>query len=337
MERPARIRRHLSYANVAATLALVLGTSGGAYAAVKSGDDGGSRRILGCFGEDTGTLRVVASQARCGRRETPISWNAQGPRGRTGERGAMGARGPQGAVGVRGADGGVGIPGTPGVQGLTGGAGATGPQGIQGIAGMPGAGVRGAAGGRGAKGDRGGAGPAGARGGTGADGAAGPQGVAGPQGATGPQGAAGATGAQGAAGPAGPKGDPGQAGPSQVAWVRGPVATLPAGDHLLLVDATIVGDSQDAQVVCTPRRVSDETTGAVQVTSQPQASTAGRGQRQVAHGTAIVRSNGALVVDAACTATSSSEAGAGPPEVHVVLHAVRTGSTTELPAGTVAP
>ena len=137
MERTGRIRRRLSYANVAATLALVLGTSGGAYAAVRSGDGDGSRRILGCFAERTGTLRVVTGHAGCGRLETPISWNAQGPRGRDGERGALGARGPQGAVGVRGADGGTGIPGTPGAQGLTGPEGATGLQGVQGIAGMP--------------------------------------------------------------------------------------------------------------------------------------------------------------------------------------------------------
>lgn len=95
------MRRHLSYVNVAATLALVLAMGGGAYAAVSSipGSDG---IIHGCYAKTSGVLRLVGTKKRCSKRETAI---------------AFGQRGRDGAPGRTGA---VGLPGTPGLQGAPG-------------------------------------------------------------------------------------------------------------------------------------------------------------------------------------------------------------------------
>ena len=95
------MRRHLSYANVAATLALVFAMGGGAYAAVTSipGSDG---IIHGCYSKSSGVLRLVGSKKRCSKRETAIAFS---------QRGRDGASGPAGVAG---------LPGTPGQQGAPG-------------------------------------------------------------------------------------------------------------------------------------------------------------------------------------------------------------------------
>ena len=93
------ITRHLSYANVASTLALVFAMGGGAYAALAPVHDG---IIHTCFRKSNGVLRVVRAGARCGRHERPLAFNQRGPVGR---RGATGAQGPTGKTGATGKTG----------------------------------------------------------------------------------------------------------------------------------------------------------------------------------------------------------------------------------------
>jgi hypothetical protein len=106
-------RRHLSYANVVATLALVLAMGGGALAA--------THYLI------TSTKQIsphVLSQLR-GRR---------GPAGKTGKRGPQGK--PGGPRGPRGREGPIGVPGLMGVQGVEG---PEGHKGVRGEKGDPGA------------------------------------------------------------------------------------------------------------------------------------------------------------------------------------------------------
>ena len=119
-----------------------------------------------CVNNQSGNMRLAASQADCKGQEVFVHWNVQGVQGPTGP---TGLTGPQGAVGPTGAKGDQGV---PGVQGPTG---AKGDQGVQGLQGSTGA-----------KGDQG------IPGIQGATGATGDQGIQGAQGATGATGAAGA-------------------------------------------------------------------------------------------------------------------------------------------------
>jgi hypothetical protein len=99
------IRRHLSYANVASTLALVFAMGGGAYAALSPVHNG---VIHTCYRTGNGTLRVVRAGARCTRRERALAFNQRGPVG------PRGATGPQGRTGKTGAAGKTGRAGTAG-------------------------------------------------------------------------------------------------------------------------------------------------------------------------------------------------------------------------------
>jgi hypothetical protein len=93
------IRRHLSYANVASTLALVFAMGGGAYAALSPVHNG---VIHTCYRGSNGALRVVRAGARCGRRERALAFDQRGPVGR---RGATGLPGPMGKTGATGKTG----------------------------------------------------------------------------------------------------------------------------------------------------------------------------------------------------------------------------------------
>jgi hypothetical protein len=96
------IRQHLSYANVAATLALVFAMSGGAIAAT-GGFTTASNSIKACVGRN-GILKVQAGK-RCKSGQKAVSWNQQGPVGAQGPAGATGAMGPTGTAGLNGAPG----------------------------------------------------------------------------------------------------------------------------------------------------------------------------------------------------------------------------------------
>lgn len=100
-----RIRKHISYANVAATLALVLAMSGGAVAASGGFSSGGTLRA--CANEE-GVIRLLKAGKHCQKGQKSVSWNQAGPAG------AKGATGASGATGAPGAAGSAGTPGTPG-------------------------------------------------------------------------------------------------------------------------------------------------------------------------------------------------------------------------------
>jgi Lamin Tail Domain len=68
--------------------------------------------IFACKHPSGGWLRQVAGPAHCRRRETPVNWNIEGPKGDPGQDGAPGAKGDQGDKGDKG------DPGTV-VSGLT--------------------------------------------------------------------------------------------------------------------------------------------------------------------------------------------------------------------------
>jgi hypothetical protein len=92
-----RIRQHLSYANVTATLALVFAMSGGAIAAT-GGFTSAPSSIKACVGGN-GVLKLQAGK-KCRSGQKAVSWSQQGPAGAQGATGSPGATGPQGAPGV---------------------------------------------------------------------------------------------------------------------------------------------------------------------------------------------------------------------------------------------
>ena len=102
-----RIRRHLSYANVAATLALVFAISGGAIAASGGFTSGGA--LHACVNGE-GTLKLLKAGRQCKNGQKTVVWNQTGPAGPRGATGATGASGTSGAPGAPGA------PGTPAVS-----------------------------------------------------------------------------------------------------------------------------------------------------------------------------------------------------------------------------
>jgi hypothetical protein len=89
-----RIRTHLSYANVAATLALVFAMSGGAIAAT-GGFTAASNSIKACVGSN-GVLKLQTGK-KCKHGQKAVTWNQKGPAG------AKGATGPSGIAGLNGA------------------------------------------------------------------------------------------------------------------------------------------------------------------------------------------------------------------------------------------
>jgi len=163
--RMSKLSPKLTYANVAATLALVFSMSGGALAA-------------GHY--------LINSKKQINPKVLKALQGAKGPKGATGTAGAAGpsgAAGTTGATGLEGRRGPEGLKGSGGLAGETGGtgpAGTTGPQGDTGPTGVTGEkGSEGKAGGEGKQG------PTGAQGGTGEHGATGATGSTGPSGESG--------------------------------------------------------------------------------------------------------------------------------------------------------
>ena len=120
-------RPRVTYANVAATSALVIALGGGAYAATGGFTD--ARGVVhACVNNRSGAVSVVKGSASCrkvktvnGRivfpGETALAWSQQGPQG---DPGRQGPPGPQGETGRQGPQGDPGLPGSAGPQ-LTGG------------------------------------------------------------------------------------------------------------------------------------------------------------------------------------------------------------------------
>jgi hypothetical protein len=115
-----KLRTHLSYANVAATMALVFALTGGAFAATSHSGGGGSTGS-----KATASVTPVATAAK---KKAKAKAPARGPAGPAGKNGTNGTNGAPGATGPAGATG----PGGP--QGPAG----TGTQGEKGLQGEPG-------------------------------------------------------------------------------------------------------------------------------------------------------------------------------------------------------
>lgn len=116
----SQIRKRATYANVAATLALLFAMTGGAFAA--------SKYLI------TSTKQIKPSvlaqiKGKNGAPGKAGAAGAQGPQGQAGPAGAKGENGSNGTNGTNGADGKAGKDGAAGSKGSTGPTGATGPQG----------------------------------------------------------------------------------------------------------------------------------------------------------------------------------------------------------------
>jgi pilus assembly protein FimV len=109
-----RIRRHLSYANVAATLALVFAMTGGAVAATGGFSSGGALRA--CVNGE-GTLKLLKPGKHCGKGQQSVAWDQTGPAGANGAPGVPGTTGAAGAPGATGAKGADGAKGAEGREG----------------------------------------------------------------------------------------------------------------------------------------------------------------------------------------------------------------------------
>ncbi len=133
------LRRHLSYANIAATLALLLCASGGALAAAghylsagataasafdspTSAPGGPGASAAGHHHRIT-SIKQISPKVRKTLKHDDGAPGATGPTGPQGEAGATGAAGPRGPEGQRGR---IGERGATGVEGPTGPTGATG-------------------------------------------------------------------------------------------------------------------------------------------------------------------------------------------------------------------
>ena len=157
-----------SYANVTATLALLVALGGTSYAAVEIAKNSVGTPQLKA---NAVTAKKVKDGSLLSRdfKAGQLPGGPQGPAGAAGAAGAIGPNGPVGATGQQGLVGARGPAGTEGAhgdQGLQGEKGDTGDQGIQGAQGDTGEkgdqgdrGVQGAQGDKGEKGDPGPAGP----------------------------------------------------------------------------------------------------------------------------------------------------------------------------------
>lgn len=113
-ERLGRGRRAavLALTGVMVTAGIVMGT-------IPSGNI-----IDACYTRSGGSLRVIdASVTKCGKSETSLAWNVQGPKGERGDLGPAGPAGPAGPVGAPGPAGPAGPVGPAGVSGPIGPAG----------------------------------------------------------------------------------------------------------------------------------------------------------------------------------------------------------------------
>jgi hypothetical protein len=104
--------RHLTYANVVATLALFIALGGGAYAAIKL-----PKNSVTTIQVKNGTLvskDFKKGQLKAGKAGPPGVKGAQGATGAAGERGLGGPAGPFGPAGAQGVKGDVGAAGADG-------------------------------------------------------------------------------------------------------------------------------------------------------------------------------------------------------------------------------
>lgn len=89
-----RIRRHLSYANVVASIALFVALGGGAYAVVGNGSVSRHGVIKMCIQHPSHVPLVISPGGTCPSGSTPLTLNRKGPRGPRGPRGRTGSTTP---------------------------------------------------------------------------------------------------------------------------------------------------------------------------------------------------------------------------------------------------
>lgn len=120
-------RRHLTYANVVATLALFLVLAGGSAVAASKLIDGSRLR-----NESVTGMKIRNGSVQLADLSPAARKALRGAKGERGADGAAGAAGRDGTNGTNGTNGTDGAPGTAGAIGPKGDAGATGPQGAAG-------------------------------------------------------------------------------------------------------------------------------------------------------------------------------------------------------------
>jgi hypothetical protein len=108
-----RVRKHLTFANIVASLALFIALGGASYAAVKL-----PAHSVGTAQLQNGavTLPKISSGARDSLRGNDGVQGAIGPIGLTGAKGATGETGAKGATGIAGGKGATGEQGDPGAS-----------------------------------------------------------------------------------------------------------------------------------------------------------------------------------------------------------------------------
>jgi hypothetical protein len=206
--------RHLSYANVIASVAMFFALGGaGAWAATRLPTNSvGSAQLR--EGAVTGAAVKDGSLLAKDFKEGQLPGVAEGQSGSQGEPGDTGPAGPRGVPGQTGSTGPQGKAGSDGE------AGERGPRGLRGEPGEPGeAGEQGPRGARGAIGPEGESGKAGQ---TGEEGPRGPRGPIGPEGERGERGESGRQGTQGLQGEPGEEGPEGEPGISRTVTRFGP-------------------------------------------------------------------------------------------------------------------
>lgn len=104
----------------AAAVAAVLALAGVAFGAIP----GAGGVISACYDKQSGQVRIYdaagGTPKGCGKTETSVSWNQQGPKGDKGDTGPQGPAGPQGTAGPQGPAGPLGPAGPQGPAGPAG-------------------------------------------------------------------------------------------------------------------------------------------------------------------------------------------------------------------------
>jgi hypothetical protein len=99
-------------------LAILAGATGVAYATAAV--VASTSVINACTNDKNGELRMVEAAGACRRKESPVTWNVQGPQGDVGPAGSQGLKGDAGATGVQGPPGPTGPQGPAGPAGTNG-------------------------------------------------------------------------------------------------------------------------------------------------------------------------------------------------------------------------
>ena len=115
------MRRVLASPRTLGLLAAVLAAlaTAGVAVATSVNKSSKSKTLTGCYSDSSGALRILVHGSTCKKGELKVSWNQQGPKGKTGPQGipgAQGSTGPKGETGAPGSKGETGVQGPAGVS-----------------------------------------------------------------------------------------------------------------------------------------------------------------------------------------------------------------------------